>query len=166
MIKYRISVEHSLKRATIHNICNLFKVMTLAKSWQILFPPESRTGEQVTELATHLLTLPALREVGEGAVEGRERWMKGVVVMASNNIYANCLLCASFRINKSQALYIYTGNVQITPQGLGKVEFSTFSTFLTFSTFSTLVSPFSIHHCCGHRHLRRTQFLFPLFFIN
>lgn len=53
-----------------------------------------------------------------------KRWMECSQSLPGN-IYANCLLCASFRINKSRPLYIYTGNVQITPQGLGNIESST-----------------------------------------
>jgi len=99
-----------------------FKVMTLPQSWQILFPLKSRTRE-LNHTDPHSKQKPVV-----AGFLGPTRF---------SNIYTNCLLRASFRINKSRPLCIYTGNVQISPQGLGEVEFPNV--------------PYC-QHCCGHRH--------------
>lgn len=149
-------IIHNLRLALLHFII----FATYLKSWhsqkkadKFYFRPSHAPGnKQLAELATHLLTLlPCTR--GGGGRQG--------VPCELGDIYANCLLCASFRINKSRVLYIYTGNVQITPQGLGEVESS--------SPQHAQQSPWRCRsrHCCGRRcHLRRAQFLlsFLLFF--
>lgn len=150
-------IIHNLRAALLHFIIfatYLKSWHSKKKSWQILFPPESRTREQTTRWAADPLAYIAALPGARGGRQG--------VPCELGDIYANCLLCASFRINKSRVLYIYTGNVQITPQGLGEVESS--------SPQHAQQSPWRCRsrHCCGRRrHLRRAQFLlsFLLFFL-
>lgn len=134
-IKYSYYSQSATCSPAYHNICDLFKVMTLAKKAdKFYFRPSHAPGnKQLAELATHLLTLPACLGGGQAGRQG--------VPCELGDIYANCLLCASFRINKSRVLYIYTGNVQITPQGLGEVEFSTCSTISLTLPQSPLLWP-------------------------